>query len=783
MYCTVNRQRHAYRAVALAIGLFAVFTAQAVLAATQPPPPAAMTQALDEAQARLREPGINADRLKKLLTVTEGVFDAANDCAKKAAAGAETVEKQLKQLGTPEPKETGGVTTQRKLLSQDKERWLEQEARCRRLVLRADELRQQIGQRQQEVVARSLMARGRWIGQILVQEGHQLPVWLALTRETVGRRLGLEALATALLPAMLLSVIAGSVLIAIWGRRLLAAWQARRVWADEFGGQLSRALAATVAFYLPYLLPTLAAAIFTALALEGDERLVVVRAAAFGLPVYFASLVAIHTFLYPRFIRAPLLNIPRDMGAVLARVLKVISGILFVGYLLTVAVHAEDVPYSSVLVVRAAFAVVLLVSIARVVMLLRRVTTLRAWHLPVYLLFLVVLVAVGAELIGYRNLAVYIARGFFDTLLLFFVLTLLHALMHEVFYGLQHGWRSWHQRVRGWFGLQPGERTALLPWLYSLAVVAIWTVAGFVLLNIWNVPDAIVVELQRYLTNGFQVGSVNVVPVRIFYAVAAFALLYAFSSWLRGRMDRYWQKRVDIDRGAREAAVSILGYSGVIISIIVGLSVAGVGFGNLALIAGALSVGIGFGLQNIVNNFVSGLILLFERPIKTGDWVSVGSTEGYVKSIRMRSTQIQTFDRADVIVPNSELVSSQVTNWMLHDPRGRVRVPVGVAYGSDTEKVRQILLDVVAAHPEVITDSSMPAPRVLFREFGESSLNFELRAFIRNIDHRLVVTSDLNFAIDAAFRKNGVEIPFPQRDIHIRDGKGLGGSAPGKDAT
>jgi len=753
------------------LGLASGVLSSVAVAAPPPPKPAEMTQALEDVQARLRQPGINAERLKALLTTTEGVFDAATACAKKASAGAESVEGQLKQLGTSDAKESGGVSTQRRLLAQDKDRWLEQEARCRRLVLRADDLRQQIGQRQQEVVAQSLLARGRWIGQIMRQEGYQLPVWLALTREAVGRRLGFEELATALLPAMLFGIVAAAALLGVWGRRRLAAWQAARIWADSFGGRLSRAVIATAAFYLPYLLPSTAIAIFTTFTLGVAEQLAVARAAAFGLPLYFAGLVAIHTFLNPRFVRTPLVDIPGPIGSVLARLLKVIATILFAGYLLSVAVRTEDVPFSSVLVVRAIFAVVLFTSTARVVVLLRRVTTLRGWHVPAIVLLLVAFGAAAAELAGYRNLSVYIARGFALTLLLFFVLALVHVLLHEVFYGLQHGWRSWHQRVRGWFGLDPGERTALLPWLHALAVVALWTIAGFVVMRIWNVPDAITVELQRYLTNGFEVGSVQVVPLRIFYALAAFALLYALSSWIRGRLDRYWEKRVDMDRGAREAAVSIFGYTGVIISVIIGLQVAGVGFSNLALIAGALSVGIGFGLQNIVNNFVSGLILLFERPIKTGDWISVGNTEGYVKSIRMRSTQIQTFDRADVIVPNSELIAGQVTNWMLHDPRGRVRVPVGVAYGSDTEKVRQILLETAAAHAEVITDGTMPTPRVLFREFGDSSLNFELRAFIRNIDKRLVVISDLNFAIDAAFRKNGVEIPFPQRDIHIRSGQ------------
>ena len=179
-------------------------------------------------------------------------------------------------------------------------------------------------------------------------------------------------------------------------------------------------------------------------------------------------------------------------------------------------------------------------------------------------------------------------------------------------------------------------------------------------------------------------------------------------------------------------------------------------------------MGIGFGLQSVVNNFVSGLILLFERPIKTGDWIVVGDIEGYVKSIRIRSTQIQTFDRADVIVPNSDLISNPVTNWMLKEARGRIRVPVGVAYGSDTEKVRDILLEVASGHDMVIKDGSAPEPQVRFRGFGDSSLDFELRCHIEHIDNRMLVISDLNFAIDKAFREHGIEIPFPQRDIHVR---------------
>ena len=222
-------------------------------------------------------------------------------------------------------------------------------------------------------------------------------------------------------------------------------------------------------------------------------------------------------------------------------------------------------------------------------------------------------------------------------------------------------------------------------------------------------------------------------------------------------------------QGARDALVTIMGYILFLAAIMSGLSVAGFDFGNIAIVAGALSVGIGFGLQNIVNNFVSGLILLFERPIRKGDWIVVGGTEGHVKDIHIRSTRIQTFDRADVIVPNSELISNQVINWVLSDRGGRAVVPVGVAYGTDTVKVRDILLAIAEENENVAKNDEMPGPVVLFREFGDSSLNFELRVFLNNIETRLSVVSELNFAIDKAFRENGIEIPFPQRDLHLKE--------------
>ena len=223
-----------------------------------------------------------------------------------------------------------------------------------------------------------------------------------------------------------------------------------------------------------------------------------------------------------------------------------------------------------------------------------------------------------------------------------------------------------------------------------------------------------------------------------------------------------------MEPSARDALVTTFGYVAIALSIIIALSVAGIKFTNLAIIAGALSLGIGFGLQNIVNNFISGLIMLVERPVRAGDWIVVGTTEGYVKDISIRTTTIQTFDRADVIVPNSDLISGQVTNWTLRSQWGRIKVPVGVAYGSDTAMVKAILLEIVSNHDEVIKGNpNLPDPAVLFIGFGDSALKFEVRAFISKIEQFWNVISDINFAIDAAFREHGIVIPFPQRDLNF----------------
>jgi small-conductance mechanosensitive channel len=193
--------------------------------------------------------------------------------------------------------------------------------------------------------------------------------------------------------------------------------------------------------------------------------------------------------------------------------------------------------------------------------------------------------------------------------------------------------------------------------------------------------------------------------------------------------------------------------------------VLGVPLDRLTLVVSALGVGIGFGLQNIVNNFVSGVILLFERPIRVGDLIQLEGLFGHVSTIGIRASKVRTFDGSDVIVPNGDLVSARVTNWTLADKKRRIDFPVGVAYGTDPTRVLEILLQIAKEHPEVLEH---PEPEALFRSFGDSSLDFALRCWTESDRGLFAVQSDLAVGINAALAEAGIEIPFPQRDLHLR---------------
>ncbi|HUF86674.1 MAG TPA: DUF3772 domain-containing protein [Thermohalobaculum sp.] len=328
------------------------------------------------------------------------------------------------------------------------------------------------------------------------------------------------------------------------------------------------------------------------------------------------------------------------------------------------------------------------------------------------------------------------------------------------------------------------SRVRLIP-----VVVAFLLICGTVpvLALIWGASVADLASAWRAFEAGFKVGEVTISPLDFFSFLLVFSVGYVLTRIVQGVLRRSVLPVTRLDAGGRAAVSAMVFYVGVFFAALIAISATGVDLSNLALVAGALSVGIGFGLQNVVNNFVSGLILLLERPIKAGDWVEIASGMGYVKQINVRSTEIETFDRASLIVPNSELISASVTNWTHTNLQGRVIVPIHVAYGTDPRKVEQVLTEIATAHPMLLR---RPPPYVLFRRFGPDALEFEIRGILRDVNWILNVHSEINFEIARRFAEEGIRISYPQRDLHLRNTdevasaigealRGDGGAAPG----
>ncbi|MEL7241078.1 MAG: mechanosensitive ion channel domain-containing protein [Cyanobacteria bacterium J06641_2] len=316
---------------------------------------------------------------------------------------------------------------------------------------------------------------------------------------------------------------------------------------------------------------------------------------------------------------------------------------------------------------------------------------------------------------------------------------------------------------------QQNSLNLLLKATLFLARAALWVVVGlyitdlFPLTRRWSSDIAGIIR-ESLTSPIFKDFSITGILVLIGLFLGLIIAAGAVTNILRSRILRVLR----ISRGAQEVIAIVFKYTLIGVGSVVLLQIFGVDLSSLAILASALGVGIGFGFQDIAKNFGSGLILLFERPIQVGDFIEVGNYMGTVESIGARSVTIRTLDRVSIIVPNSRFLESEVINWSHHNPVSRIHVPVGVSYSADVKEVKKALLEAGKSHPDVL---SVPQPQVFFSGFGDSSLDFKLFVWINKPSNQVSIKSDLCFRIETALKEHDIEIPFPQRDLHLRTGE------------
>ncbi len=376
-------------------------------------------------------------------------------------------------------------------------------------------------------------------------------------------------------------------------------------------------------------------------------------------------------------------------------------------------------------------------------------------------IYTVLLIGFVMNLLGYEVIASYVAINSIISLIYIGLLALLYRILNQAYQSIMDRKTVVYQFAYQRLGVDSRKSTFEITTIFHLMVASILMMFVYKIVGLWDLSGVTDTRLYDWIIDGFVFLNIRIIPLDLITGLLVFCFLNIIIRIFLSRFTRGTGKK-SVFVGNRSGIAQLIYYVGSSISLVIALFVAGISLTGLAIVAGALSVGIGLGLKSIVNNFIAGIILLIEKPIKIGDFITINDVTGTVKRIGARSTHIETRRRVEVIVPNEDLIVNQVSNFMFERPVLRIECPVGVAYGTDLKLVEKLLLQAAAENPRVISGDPKRMPRVLLLEFGNSSINFELRAVITEVPDRNIIRSELFFAINELFKAHHIEIPFPQ---------------------
>lgn len=484
----------------------------------------------------------------------------------------------------------------------------------------------------------------------------------------------------------------------------------------------------------------------------------------------YTTIVSLATyFFYPLQGNYTPLEIKKPLAIMLHERLILTATLLLLAYALPLFFEEKNIPVITFEFIQTVFITLIALSMVWFFWVFTYLPTIRHGKFSIALLLRGILIVFLISMLftiwlGFERLSLFIIKNILVTFVVLGISIGVLWVLRELFELIENEEFTTSQKVRSFFGVRPNKKLHEISLLKISIYIIVITLFIYIIASNWGVTERLAGTFAENLIHGFTLANFAIHPGRILLAVILFAIILLIGRTIAANITRREQFRNKQD--TQVAIASIIIYFSFSIALIIALIATGINFTSLAIIAGALSVGIGLGLQGIVNNFASGIILLLERPFKPGDRISIGDKEGIVKRIRVRSTQITTAAKEDIIVPNSDLVTKQITNYMFRDRFWRLTCNVNVAHGNNPELVKSVLLEIATQHPDVVKEGSN-APMVLFKGFDDSNLLFELLCVIQDVNKKLLVTSDLYFAIDAEFKKYRIPLATPQRDVHV----------------